>query len=161
MPKILFVCTANQFRSPLAAAYFSFKLQQTNTPGTWDVTSAGTWAKSALPANSKAIELGDEFQLDLRSHQTREVNLEFLDDANLILVMEQGQKESLCFEFPQARHKIMLLNQISSKYAGDISDPASNNFEDARLIASTIFNTIDTNFDKITELSLLSARSRA
>lgn len=160
MPNILFICTANQFRSPLAAAYFSFKLQQAKTPGDWQVSSAGTWTKTGLPAHSKAIELADEFRLDLRSHQTREVNLEIVKDSDLILVMEQGQKESLCFEFSHACPRIYLLSQISSKYAGDIPDPASNNFDDARLITSTIIKTIDANFEKITELILLTAKSR-
>ncbi len=160
MPNILFICTANQFRSPLAAAYLSFKLQYANTPGDWQVSSAGTWTKNGLSAHSKAIELADEFQLDLRSHQSRETNPEDLNDADLILVMEQGQKESLCAEFPQACPRIQLLSQISSKYAGDIPDPASNNFDDARLITSSIIKTIDGNIEKITELGLLSAKSR-
>lgn len=159
MPNIIIICTANQFRSPLAAAYLLSKLQSKDISDSWKISSAGTWAKEGLPAHFKAIELADEYHLDLRFHRTREINSEILTDADLVLVMEQGQKESLCFEFPHARQKILLLSQISNKYAGDIPDPASNNFEEARLIANRIIKTIDSNFEKIIELSLLGTGS--
>ena len=158
MPKI-FICTANQFRSPLAAAYFSSKLQSENTPGTWDISSAGTWSNNDQPAHSKAIELGEEFNLDLRSHKTREISSEILAGMDLIFVMEQGHKEALCFEFPHWCEKILLLSEISGSYAADISDPVANNFDDARLIAYEIIKTIDDNFVKIVDLSFLKAKT--
>lgn len=154
MPKIVFICTANQFRSPFAAAYFLNKLRMENTPGDWEVSSAGTWTENGLPAHSSAIELGEVIHLDLSSHKTREINAEILSVADLVFVMEQGHKEALCFEFPQWREKIILLSQVTDKYAGDIADPASNNFEDARLIANKIIDTIDTNFSEITAFSI-------
>lgn len=157
MPKIVFICTANQFRSPIAAAYFLNKLQTENTPGDWEVSSAGTWTENGLPANPSAIELGEELHLKLGSHKTREINTEILSGADLVFVMEQGHKEALCFEFPQWCGKIILLSQVTDKHAGDIADPASNNFEDTHLIANIIIDIIDTKFSKITALSITKA----
>ena len=53
MPKVLFVCTANRFRSPLAAAIFKRFLLESQETGRWRVSSAGTWTRSGLPVNGK------------------------------------------------------------------------------------------------------------
>lgn len=153
MTKIVFICTANQFRSPIAAAYFSTKLQNEHIPGDWDVISAGTWTKNGLPAHPSAIKLGEKFQLDISSHKTREVNSEILIGADLVLVMEQGHKEALCFEFPLCCEKIFLLSQVTDKNAVEITDPANNEFHDAQQIVQVIIDTIDNVFLAIIALT--------
>lgn len=49
MPSVLFACTANRFRSPIAAARFSHCLQNEVDVQDWRVGSAGTWAEPGLP----------------------------------------------------------------------------------------------------------------
>lgn len=125
MPSILFVCTANQFRSPLAAACLSKHLNTERTDGEWTVESAGTWAESGLSVPSVALKVADKLGLvGLDHHITRQIDEKLLDQFNLIIVMEMGQKEALHSEFLSVRGRLYLLSEIVDGFCYDIADPA-------------------------------------
>jgi protein-tyrosine phosphatase len=124
MPAILFICTANQFRSPIAAASFAQKLSASGTHDTWKIASAGTWASSGHAAHPKAIAAAAPLGLDISNHQTQEVNADFIAEFDLIVVMENNHKESLELEFPQTIRKIVNLGEIANLPNGEIPDPA-------------------------------------
>src|SRR5438105_3004745 len=100
MPSILFVCTANQIRSPIAAALFKDMLINSGQAEGWRVESAGTWAQDGLPASGAAQRVMRELNIDLSQHRSRCVTRDLLAGFDLILVMEHGHKEALCVEFP-------------------------------------------------------------
>src|SRR4030042_6123657 len=135
MPIILFVCTANRFRSPLAAACTKRKLQTTSQSRAWMVISAGTWTGPGLPAHPKALSAGKVLGLDLKTHHTRVVSTAIMATADLIIVMEQGHKEALECEFPTCRERIVLLGELSGERYPEIPDPSYNNFEESNAIA--------------------------
>ena len=150
MPSILFVCTANQIRSPFAAAYFQ-KLLQDNNPSeitSWQIESAGTWIKPGLPADSILRSLEKRWDLNLNHHLTRQVDENQLDSFDLVLVMEKGQLEALNYEFPQFSKKIMLLTVFYS-VVYDIDDPRGQGInqyekclEDIAKVLSSTYNDI-------------------
>lgn len=155
MPAILFVCTANQFRSPIAAASFSQKLTQTGSHDTWKVASAGTWATSGLGAHPKAINAASSLGLDLSFHQTQEVNSTFIAEFDLIVVMEHNHKESLELEFPLTIGRIVLLGQIANVPGDEIPDPAKEAFANSDQVADLINTSIKRTFSKLVQLTLL------
>ena len=65
MTSILFLCTANQIRSPFAAAYFKQLLQHTSY-NNWLVDSAGTWATPGLPVGSSLRQLSSNWATKLQ-----------------------------------------------------------------------------------------------
>jgi protein-tyrosine phosphatase len=142
LPVILFVCTANQFRSPIAAACFSRRLVLKGMENNWTVLSAGTWTSTGLPAHPKAMEAAAKLGLDLKPHRTRVVDSALLHAADLIIVMQAGHKEALETEFPIVHSKVFLLGDLSNIPGGEIADPAEENFshseETARFINSCI-----------------------
>src|SRR5512145_1322078 len=96
MPSILFICTANQFRSPLAAACLLNTIQATQPAGIWVVESAGTWTTGGMPAPELSKKIAGELGLPgLENHRTRQVDLELLSRFDLSIVMEAGHKEAL------------------------------------------------------------------
>ncbi len=123
MPKILFVCTGNMYRSPLAAEIFIRKLLEDGKSNKWIVASAGTWTKPDQPAPQDARLAANNLGLDLGKHRTRLVDAEMLDNQDLILVMESGHKEALVVEFPIARKKIYLLSEVVDQQVYDLPDP--------------------------------------
>ena len=123
MPSILFVCLANRYRSPLAAAFFCQCLEQASERGSWSVGSAGTWAQPGLPPDGRALQDARDRKLDIKSHRSRQVNAILLSQSNLVLVMEAGQKEALQIEFPKDREKIYLLSEVTDGISYDIPDP--------------------------------------
>jgi protein-tyrosine phosphatase len=155
MPAILFICTANQFRSPIAAASFSQKLMSSNLHDTWKVASAGTWATAGLPAHPTAMIAAAPLGLDLSNHQTQEVTPDLISEFDLIVVMENNHKESLELEFPQSVGKIVLLGQIANIPDGEIPDPAKEAFANADQVAALIDTSIKRTFSKLVQLTLL------
>jgi protein-tyrosine-phosphatase len=125
MPSVLFVCMANQFRSPLAAAIFRKSLEEKGLAGSWQVGSAGTWAtpgQAALPsAQAAARVLG----LDLSGHRATRLNEQMLSAYDLILVMQSSQKEALQGEFPALYEHIYLLSHVLERRTYDIQDVSS------------------------------------
>ncbi len=155
MPSILFVCTANQFRSPIAAASFAQKLSAAGSCDTWKISSAGTWTSSGLPAHPEAIKSAAKIGLDLNNHQTLEVNADIIAQHDLIVVMESNHKESIELEFPAARGKIVLLGQMAKIPEKEISDPAKSNFSNADQVALTIHTLIQRTFPKLVQYAML------
>ena len=143
MPTLLFVCTANRFRSPLAAAYAARQVRDAGLPADWQAASAGTWTPAGLPAHAKALEAAARLGLDLSAHRTREVDAALLAAASLVVVMEPGHKEALEAEFPACRGRVALLGELAGWPDPVIPDPAQANFTDSDAIARAIAACLD------------------
>jgi protein-tyrosine-phosphatase len=92
----------------------------------WKVGSAGTWTTDGLPAAETAIANARRLGLDLGGHRSRVITAQLAEDADLIVVMEQGQQEALRHEFPRSAHKLQLLSQLATGGRYDIPDPAAS-----------------------------------
>lgn len=122
MPTILFVCTANICRSPVAEALFAFWLRGQAVPGDWRVESAGTWAEPGLPASTFSREVLERLGLDISSHRSRRVDRAMIEAADLVLCMTRSQREALQAEFPDLAGRIQLLSAMAGP-SYDIADP--------------------------------------
>ncbi len=123
MPSIMFMCTANRYRSPIAAACFRKELATRGLEEGWQVSSAGTWTRDGLPAMPEAISSARKMGLNIARHASRAITALLMKDADLVVVMEQGQKEALCSEFPAQAHKVHLLSEATTGMSYDIPDP--------------------------------------
>ena len=105
MPSVLFVCTANRIRSPLAEQLFRRQLEAgVQDSAAWRVASAGTWTKPGLPAMPLAQQAAAELGLDLSTHRSQPIDDIALEDYGLIITMEQGQQEAIRFAKRVAGH---------------------------------------------------------
>lgn len=113
-PAVLFVCTANVCRSPMAAGLFQ-ALLTSHVPGgrDWLVDSAGTWASEGQRASENAIRVMQKRGIDLSNHRSKVVSNALLNLFDLILVMEPGHKEALRVEFPEIARRVWLLSELS------------------------------------------------
>jgi protein-tyrosine phosphatase len=158
MPSILFVCFANRFRSPLAAAFFCQCLEKVADRESWSVGSAGTWAENGLPAASDAIQDASGWGLDVRPHRSRQVDANILSQNDMILVMEAGQKEALRTEFPKELKKIYLLSEVADGAAYDIPDPFGAVGISHQEVATELFALITRGFSNIYHLAIDSTK---
>lgn len=149
MPSLLFLCTANQIRSPFAAAYFQKLLEkEKQTNGNWTVDSAGTWAMPEMKADPSLKKLGPMWDLNFNNHKTKRIEQHMLTNFDLILVMEKGQKEALHYEFPQFANKIYMLTEIcSTPY--DFPDPQGLGIDEIEKCLKEIANFLEGNFKQI------------
>lgn len=122
-PAVLFVCTANICRSPMAAALFRARLQKERADWQdWRADSAGTWGLDGETAAQYSQQVMMQRGLDISGHRARTVNAEMLKGYDLILTMEPGQKEALQVEFPSIAKRVFLLSEMEGSL-NPVSDP--------------------------------------
>ncbi len=152
MPSILFVCTANMNRSPMASALFQRKVEQMHEGDEWRVESAGIWALDGEQATPKTRQVMQELGLDIQDHVSRSVSAGLIHCFDLILTMEQGQKEALRAEFPEYAGRVYLLTEmVGMKF--DVPDPIGGSLADFRETAGEIDMLIEKGFEKISSLA--------
>ena len=117
---ILFVCTGNVCRSPMAEALFRARAAGRVN---WTATSAGTAAICGEPATEEAVVALAEAGVDLKGHRSQPVSPELVARADLILVMTQRHLEELLLFFPKAKGKIRLLRGFGSSPEAGVPDP--------------------------------------
>ncbi len=123
MPKILFVCTANRFRSILAEEFFNRELRTNGNASDWEVTSAGTWVTIPMAPTKEAYVEAQKRGLFLGQRLSKSIESLQVSSFDLIVVMEKGHKEALMTEFPKLKEKIFLLSELGGNIGYSIPDP--------------------------------------
>jgi protein-tyrosine phosphatase len=135
MPSILFVCTANRFRSPLAAAMLRKRLEDMGIADSWSISSAGTWTTAGEPVMPGITVAAQRFNIDVSDHRSVRVSGKLLSIYDLIIVMQAGQKEALQTEFPHLEEHIYLLSDVVERRNYDIPDALGSEQEMAEVVA--------------------------
>lgn len=147
---ILFVCTGNICRSPMAAALFRAEAQKHGEAERFRIESAGTWGVDGQPATPLAETVMQKRGLSLEGHVARTVTEEMVREADLILVMTHSHRDALTAEFPSTRRKIHLLSQLSGP-PFDIADPIGKPLNDYELCADNLQHLIENGYSRVSE----------
>ncbi len=121
MNMVLFVCTGNTCRSPMAEALFCHRIGETIA---WNARSAGVYAPSGAPASHHAISALQELDIDLAGHQSQSLTPELVGAAKLIISMTEAHRNYILDLFPEVGNRVFLLNSFGTgKVPADVSDP--------------------------------------
>ncbi|MBN2288430.1 MAG: low molecular weight protein arginine phosphatase [Candidatus Glassbacteria bacterium] len=122
---ILIVCTGNTCRSPMAKAILEKLLKEKKLKIKVAVNSAGIISLGGSPASRTAVEVCRENGVDLSGHQSKRLTENLIQDADLIIVMEQMHQELLLKSSAVAQQKIRLLSEFAAdrSVGSEIRDP--------------------------------------
>jgi protein-tyrosine phosphatase len=84
------------------------------------VMSAGLGALVDNPADKIAQKIALQHDIDMSAHRARQINLDILKWADLILVMENGHKRELLHKYPWLDGKVF---RYGESHQVDIPDP--------------------------------------
>jgi protein-tyrosine phosphatase len=152
MPSILFVCTANICRSPIAMGMLRNMLEERHIEGDWQVDSAGTWGLEGEPAAAGSRAVMDTIGIDISDHSARRVDHDLLQSYDLVLTMELGHKEALRMEFPSFKERIYMLSEMAGDNS-DIKDPYGGSYAGYEQAAEDIQGYLEKGFDTIIQLA--------
>src|SRR3954463_243685 len=129
MKTVLFVCTGNVCRSPMAEGIFRHAVQGR---GNFRVMSAGLGAMEGQPPSLYGVQAVRELGIDISNQRSRMLTPQMVDEADIILGMTHSHLDTVMMLYPHAAEKVFLLREFDETldiFEKDISDPIGGSYE--------------------------------
>jgi RpiB/LacA/LacB family sugar-phosphate isomerase len=129
MRTVLFVCTGNVCRSPMAQGLFADLVKGRSDI---EVTSAGIGAVGGQSPSPHSVEVMHELGIDIRNIRSKPLMADLVRKADFIFVMTYGHLDSMLLLFPSAAEKTFLLREFETDLPvmeRELSDPIGQSRE--------------------------------
>jgi Protein-tyrosine-phosphatase len=144
---ILFVCTGNTCRSPMAEGYLRH-LAEAVRRADIGVLSAGVMALPGQGASAYAVTAAAELGADISSHRSRQLTKELIEASDWVLTLAASHREMIVSSFPEYEEKVKTLSEFAG-LEGDIADPFGGSEAEYRQAAAGIKERVDLVWKKI------------
>jgi tRNA threonylcarbamoyl adenosine modification protein (Sua5/YciO/YrdC/YwlC family) len=149
---VTFVCTGNICRSPMAEGILKRLFNRTKFKDFVDINSAGTLDLGESPAALEAIDVSQDYDIDISEHTSTHIRRDIVRRANLVICLALNHYNYLTSRYPEFKDKIILLKQwqVKPKLGNpSIADPIGHNIEFFDRTLKEISNEISRIFPEI------------
>jgi glycine hydroxymethyltransferase len=129
MKRVLFVCTGNICRSPMAEGLFR---HITRGRKGYEALSAGVGAIDGQAPSEYSVRALAELGIDIAHQRSRPLSADLVARADYIFGMTHNHVDNIILLYPQAAEKTFLLREFDEtldQYEKDISDPIGGSYE--------------------------------
>ncbi|MDD4100359.1 MAG: Sua5/YciO/YrdC/YwlC family protein [Candidatus Cloacimonetes bacterium] len=141
LPQVMFVCTANICRSPIAEHLFRRMVHSAGL--SISVDSSGLLDGGHMISISSMQLLVESGIKEASEHVSKRITPQMVSASRLVLTMEERQRDFLQKQNPDSASKIMTLNEITGM-DGDIADPFGSDIENYRKTYTIIEERLNT-----------------
>lgn len=136
MKKLIFVCTGNTCRSPMAEGLLKHLL---GPACDWEISSAGVCAANGVPASPNAVAAMREKGIDISGYRSTHLSPERIEEADLLVTMTRGHRDAVVAIAPESAGKVFLLKSFGiAQCPADIYDPVGEALEVYRRVRDEI-----------------------
>lgn len=124
LKKVLFVCTANVCRSPMAEKLFARAVENSSLPQKIVSYSAGLSAMDGDKASQNSMDACEEIGVDISDHRSAGLTRTSLEDASAIFCMTESHRAliNMYFELPPG-YPIFLMREFIEGESKELPDP--------------------------------------
>ncbi len=159
MRRIVFVCTGNTCRSPMAMAIFNGIASLEPPEFGYEAVSAGIAVSGSNPPSINAVLAVRDFsRVDMTKHRAHFLSQAEIEEAYLVLTMSLSHKHYILSMFPGAYQKVFSLKEYTydmpedhdkngapdtNEFSSDIADPYGGSLWDYKLCAQEISRAVE------------------
>lgn len=151
---VLFICSANICRSPMAEGYLRAKAKKLGRDDI-HVRSAAVFRSPGYPATEGAHQTAAKNGFSIENHRSTTIDDELYEWADVILVMTHSHNREIAFAFDgENEGKTFLLGQFDPMFrsgderSAEIDDPYGSGYSTYDTVFDRIRRSIDTWYEK-------------
>lgn len=143
MDKIVFICTGNTCRSPMAEGLFKALNGEQKTG--LEAISAGIFTNNGMSASENAVIVAKELGADISNHKSQMLNGDIVNDAKYLVCMTGAHYDQILLKFPNVSYKLFTLSPT------DIDDPFGGNIDEYRSCATQIKSAVESIIERLSK----------